>query len=149
MFQADGNAKKWFRKHQLHRLQLSWKKVCYLVIVFLFISCGRWVLDHIVTAMSKEERVFRILREHPQFPLSGENLPDLNLKTILLWNTWFDWDSTFFFGTGRQPFIDAGCPESSCFVSNQRYLMPPSEYDAILFFFPMVTMKIHRIFTSY
>ena len=104
--------------------------------------------------------------EHSQFAYDrSQLLPAARLKTILLWNKWFHWDAdaAFFFGTGQQPFIDAQCPAVDCFVTNNRYalnamhkcaifhhiskfffmlisrnVMPPSEYDAILFFYPML-----------
>jgi len=53
-------------------------------------------------------------------------------------------DSAFFFGIGgRELFAKAGCPETRCYVSNDRYLMPPDEYDSILFFFPMVLQLLN------
>lgn len=115
--------------------------------------------------MAIEDRIQRIRGQHPQFPLLDyKRLPDPSLKTILLWNSvayanfiptdyqfdfffcsqWFHMDEAMYFGTGGEElFIEAGCPETRCFVSNDRYLMPPDEYDAILFFFPMVKHLIH------
>ena len=33
----------------------------------------------------------------------------------------------------------AGCEVDTCYVSNEKNRFPPSEYDAVLFFFPMMT----------
>jgi hypothetical protein len=89
--------------------------------------------------VQQNDRISRMLRDHPHFNYNRSlTLPDPHLKTILLWNSWFYWDDAFFFGVGQKPFIDAKCPVSDCYVSNNLYLMPPSEYDAILFFFPML-----------
>ena len=73
---------------------------------------------------------------HPKF--SSKKLAPAHLKSILLWNSWYRTDSIYSFGTGHQPFIDAKCPVSDCFISNNLYAMPPSQYDAILFFLPML-----------
>lgn len=148
MFPANDRLNEWIKEYQRNRLKISVKVFGYLGISILLILCGKWLTDESVPfndqrpttrIHSSRERDLRILRQHPNFPLTNrEKLPDPNLKTILLWSSWFDWDPAFFFGVGRQPFIDADCPVTTCFISNQRYLMPPSEYDAILFFFPMV-----------
>ena len=139
---VDTKSNEWLIENQTRRFKINVKIfVCLSFVVLLFHS-GKWLVYRLFDDSEESgrnlDRQLAISRQHPQFPLNGEKLPDANLKTILLWNSWFDWDPAFFFGVGRQPFIDAQCPVTTCFVSNQRYLMPPSEYDAILFFFPMV-----------
>ena len=41
----------------------------------------------------------QLARRHPQFAFDRTRpLPEPHLKTILLWNRWFDMDDAFFFG---------------------------------------------------
>lgn len=130
--------KKWMEDFQRNRWKKSAKVFGSVGVMILIVVTLKWLMSHLIAIGAKDERVYRIARQHPQFPINENLLPHNHLKTILLWNTWFDMDPAFFFGVGQQPFIDAQCPLTSCFISNNRYLMPPAEYDAILFFFPMV-----------
>ena len=87
----------------------------------------------------QNNRLGQLMVDHPSFDYNRSHLlPPTHLKTILLWNSWFRFHSAFFFGTGHQPFLDAKCPVSDCYIVNHLYVMPPSEYDAILFFYPML-----------
>jgi alpha-1,3-fucosyltransferase len=47
-------------------------------------------------------------------------------KIVLYWNTYFN-QTNMAFGFGRQPFIDAGCPISNCFATNDRSLFNQSD----------------------
>ena len=85
-----------------------------------------------------DARVLAIRADHPKFDLDPSRLPDARLKTILLWNRLFWLPPSKYFGTGQQPFIEAGCLVSDCFISDDRSLMPPSEYDSIVFFWPQM-----------
>ena len=87
-----------------------------------------------------ERRVSSILSDHPKFPLDTGRLPPPHLKTILLWNRLFWLPADVYFGTGQAPFVEAGCQFSDCFISDDRWLMPPSEYDSIIFFWPQMRL---------
>ena len=52
------------------------------------------------------------------------------MKTILYWNSFFG-IRDFTFGFGQQPFIDAQCPTSTCYVTDNRTLFNQS--DVVIF----------------
>ncbi|XP_064093669.1 alpha-(1,3)-fucosyltransferase C-like isoform X2 [Macrobrachium nipponense] len=41
-------------------------------------------------------------------------------------------DKSFYFGFGREPFVKAKCPVSSCFTTANRSLFPPEKVDAVI-----------------
>jgi alpha-1,3-fucosyltransferase len=138
------NVQKFRPKHRIPHenysrlLALTVTLLCLILIIII------WNLNY-VQSISEEnlEDTSKIKTKqtsaHSHFAFDVNRFSVLpHYKTILLWNTWFWTGPTFFFGTGHQPFIDAKCPVSDCYISNKRYAMPPSEYDAILFFFPML-----------
>ncbi|XP_018010964.1 glycoprotein 3-alpha-L-fucosyltransferase A [Hyalella azteca] len=49
------------------------------------------------------------------------------LKRILFWN-----HETFYFGVGRDPFLRAGCPVNSCYITTNRNEVPYQELDALV-----------------
>ena len=52
------------------------------------------------------------------------------LKTIMFWNTFFG-SSDFHCGLGQEPFKDAKCAPSDCFLTNKRSIF--NQRDAIVF----------------
>ena len=57
---------------------------------------------------------------------------DEDVKHILTFTPFFSvpkWG----FGEGRQPFIDAGCPETRCAMTDNRSALPLADFDALLF----------------
>lgn len=58
------------------------------------------------------------------------------LKTILFWNGLFYYPD-YAFGRGRQPFIDAKCPVTTCLATDDPYLLDSvDQYDAVMFHWP-------------
>ena len=55
------------------------------------------------------------------------------LKTILYWNEFYGRYDTYDFGFGHEAFIEKNCPNSACFATKDRHLLPSLEmYDAII-----------------
>ncbi|XP_066953053.1 alpha-(1,3)-fucosyltransferase C-like [Macrobrachium rosenbergii] len=63
--------------------------------------------------------------------VSAQNKGDRPLKKILFWNDVFG-NKSFYFGFGREPFVKAKCPVSSCFTTANRSLFSPEEVDAVI-----------------
>lgn len=64
----------------------------------------------------------------------NEGIPPL--KTILFWNGLFYYPD-YAFGRGRQPFIDAKCPVTTCLATDDPYLLDSvDQYDAVMFHWP-------------
>lgn len=55
------------------------------------------------------------------------------LKTILYWNEFYGRYDTYDFGFGHEAFIEKNCPNTNCFATKDRHLLPSLEmYDAII-----------------
>ena len=46
------------------------------------------------------------------------------LKTILYWNEFYGRYDTYDFGFGHEAFIEKNCPNSGCFATKDRHLLP-------------------------
>ena len=54
------------------------------------------------------------------------------MKYILFWNEAYG-SKEYDLGFGRQPFYDNLCPETRCFATDNRTLMPEDKFDAVFF----------------
>ncbi|KAF2365079.1 Fucosyltransferase N-terminal [Trinorchestia longiramus] len=63
--------------------------------------------------------------------VSHRNMNLSQYKTILLWNQFFG-QRDFYFGVGHTPFIRAGCPVNSCFITFDRTVYPIEYVDAVI-----------------
>ncbi|KAF2368339.1 Lipid droplet-associated hydrolase [Trinorchestia longiramus] len=54
-----------------------------------------------------------------------------SLKKILFWNKFYE-SPDFDFGSGHEPFITAGCPVNSCYVTSNRTLFRLEDVDAVI-----------------
>ena len=70
--------------------------------------------------------------------ISGKSgqFPRVPLKTILLWNPFFN-SEEYHFGLGRHPFLINHCPVSSCRTTNDHFELDSA--DAVLFHLPEIT----------
>ncbi|XP_068213477.1 alpha-(1,3)-fucosyltransferase C-like [Palaemon carinicauda] len=64
------------------------------------------------------------------FSEAGEN-GKVPLKKIVFWNEVFG-NKHFYFGFGRDPFIEAKCRVNTCFATGNRTLFPLEEIDALI-----------------
>ena len=75
-------------------------------------------------------------REKELALINGGSQDGAILKTILFWNGIFYYPD-FAFGRGRQPFIDAKCPITTCMTTDDPYLLSSTDqYDAVMFHWP-------------
>ena len=65
-------------------------------------------------------------------PLRQKNSTDSEIKYILFWNEAYG-SKEYDLGFGRQPFYDNKCPETRCFATDNRSMLPVEKFDAIFF----------------
>lgn len=131
-----------------------------VVLIGFWLFCwvfSRYILissdfpEHSSESHNSEDDIETSLR--PPHLLSGKSEKesaafDFNSsKKILYFNNYFhltDWR----FGFGHQPFISANCPQSNCFVTNDRKILPSlAEFDAILFHARDMDRRVIQVFT--
>ena len=63
---------------------------------------------------------------------AGRQKDDEKLKYILFWNEAYG-SKEYDLGFGRQPFYDNLCPETRCFATDNRDMIPVDQFDAVFF----------------
>jgi len=132
---------------QMYQIQSRRNKILLLpmlwILVWLFTRCliaTPGDLNSVETVVSTspipEDDIEISLRPPLVLSKSLEQQPKFDFnssKKILYFNKYFhltDWR----FGFGHDPFISAGCPQSNCYVTNDRKLLGSlADFDAILF----------------
>nr|CAD7568327.1 unnamed protein product [Timema californicum] len=107
-------------------LFLCHKTICIGFVLFCF--CSYWLMYSTDLTWLWQLNLQVMRGPNPDFKKD-------NLKTILLWNDFFN-SKHFGFGVGREPFINAGCPVTNCTIVDRSdgYLpLPIEDFNAIWF----------------
>nr|CAD7443135.1 unnamed protein product [Timema bartmani] len=107
-------------------LFLCHKTICIGFVLFCF--CSYWLMYSTDLTWLWQLNLQVMQGQNPDFKKD-------NLKTILLWNDFFN-SKHFGFGVGREPFINAGCPVTNCTIVDRSdgYLpLPIEDFNAIWF----------------
>ncbi len=81
----------------------------------------------------------------------ASDVANKSLKKILLWNSAHRIEVSAF-GVGHQPFVDAGCPISNCFIeanSSEFWTLATSNDSEMLKSFDAVIINIHELWLSF
>nr|CAD7401077.1 unnamed protein product [Timema poppensis] len=126
---ADTVLSKKMKKMSLRQsfiLFLCHKTICIGFVLFCF--CSYWLMYSTDLTWLWQLNLQVMRGPNPDFKKD-------NLKTILLWNDFFN-SKHFGFGVGREPFINAGCPVTNCTIVDRSdgYLpLPIEDFNAIWF----------------
>jgi len=127
-----------------YQLQNKRNKIILLPMIWIFVwlfsrtllinSGDANSMEAVVSTSPIPEDDIEISLRPPLVLSSEQNAFDFNSsKKILYFNNYFhltDWR----FGFGNEPFISAKCPQTNCFVTNDRKLLGSlADFDAILF----------------